>query len=71
MTHDPNLVVSTLQRVNGHRGGSEGYSEQAAIQLEQMGLKRGILHPCGSASPDKQSWAAKHVGDGVLEGKPE
>ena len=52
------------------RGGSKGYTDWAAVQLEQLGLVQGKLHPCAFADRERGCWAVKHVDDGVLEGKP-
>ena len=70
MTDDPSPVVRTIRRINGHRGGSKGYTDWSAVPPEQMGFKQGKLHPCAFADSERGCWAIKHVNDGVLEGKP-
>ena len=41
------------------------------MQLEQIGLRQGKLHPCAFADATRGCWAVKHVDDGVIEGKPD
>ena len=68
---DPDWVWQLKRKLNGRRDGSQSFSEWFGVQLQQLGMKRSVLHPCTyvvSCGGGEVATVSAHVDDGVLTG---